>query len=347
MKIALLTNKKKFEIIEKKINKKLKNDEVLVKISGTGICGSDLHFFRNGALGTMQPQFPLSLGHETAGVIVDKNKSKFKNYSNVIIDPLDISACKNIEKELCGCGLKHNLCKHQTYLGSYPTKGSFREFMVLKKSQLTLLDKKIDPKISSMIEPASIAQYCIDRAMIDNSRENNILILGCGAISLFISSLLFSMGVRNITILDKNNYRLVSAKKHFKAKKLIKLNLNKNKNIEPKKNNYNYVFDLITNNESFDYGIKAIAKSGKYVVVGIPETEDFIKINPHKLRIKEIDILNVRRSNIKFSRIQNIIVNNSIPIDKLVTHYFNLEDIQKGFDIASEYKKNIIRGIIV
>ena len=42
MKIALLTNKKKFEIIDKKISKKLKNDEVLVKISGTGICGSDL-----------------------------------------------------------------------------------------------------------------------------------------------------------------------------------------------------------------------------------------------------------------------------------------------------------------
>ena len=105
MKIALLSNKKKFEVINKKINKKLKNDEVLVKISGTGICGSDLHFFRNGALGSVPPQFPLSLGHETAGVIVDKNKSKFKNYSNVVIDPLDISACKNIEKELCGCGL--------------------------------------------------------------------------------------------------------------------------------------------------------------------------------------------------------------------------------------------------
>src|SRR5210317_1620430 len=132
MKIALLTNKKKFEIIDKKINKKLKNDEVLVKISGTGICGSDLHFFRNGALGSMPPQFPLSLGHETAGIIVDKNKSKFKNYSNVVIDPLDISACKNIKKELCGCGLKHNLCNHQTYLGSHPTEGSFREFMILK-----------------------------------------------------------------------------------------------------------------------------------------------------------------------------------------------------------------------
>ena len=344
MKVAFLTAKKKFEIRDEKINNRLKNDEVLVKISGTGICGSDLHFFRNGALGSMPPQFPLSLGHETAGIVVDKNKSNFKNYSNVVIDPLDISACKRGGRELCGCGLKHNLCNHQTYLGSYPTKGSFREFMVLKKSQLTNLNKKIDPMISSMIEPAGIAQYCIDRAMINRNLENKILILGCGAISMLISSLLNSMGIKDITVLDKNYGRLNYAKKYFKVKKLIKLDLHNF--INPKKNDYNYVFDLITNNESFDYGIKAITKSGKYIVVGIPETEDYIKINPHKLRIKEIDILNIRRSNVKFSRMQNIIIKNSIPIDRLVTHFFKIEDIQKGFDMASSYKNNIIRGII-
>ena len=344
MKVALLTSKRRFQINDEKIDNKLKNDEVLVKISGTGICGSDLHFFRNGALGSMPPQFPLSLGHETAGIIIDKNKSNFKNYSNVIIDPLDISSCKNIEKELCGCGLKHNLCNHQTYLGSHPTQGSFRELMVLKKSQLTVLNKTIDPKISSMIEPAGIAQYCIDRALININLDNNILILGGGAIGMLISSLLNSMGVKNITILDKNNYRLIHAKKYFKAKKLIKLDLNRNYN--PENNNYNFVFDLITNNESFDYGIKAITKSGKYIVVGIPETEDFIKVNPHKLRIKKIDILNIRRPNVKFKRMQNILIKNSTPVDKLVTHFFKIEDIQKGFNVASSYKNNIIRGIV-
>ena len=161
---------------------------------------------------------------------------------------------------------------------------------------------------------------------------------------MLISSLLYSMGIENITLLDKNKDRLVYAKKYFSAKKLIKLDLNQN--INPEKNNFNYIFDLITNNESFDYGIKAISKSGKYIVVGIPETEDFIKINPHKLRIKEIDILNVRRSNVKFNRMQSIIIKNSIPIDKLVTHYFKIDDIQKGFNIASSYSNKIIRGII-
>jgi len=195
-----------------------------------------------------------------------------------------------------------------------------------------------------MIEPAGIAQYCIDRAMIDKNLDNKILILGCGAISMLISSILNSMGIKNITILDKISSRLLYAKKYFKAKKLIQQDLKNDS--DPKTTNYNYVFDLITNNESFDYGIKAINKSGKYVIIGIPEIEDYIKINPHKLRIKEIDIINIRRSNVKFNRMQNIILKHSIPIHKLVTHYFKIEDIQKGFDMASNYSNKIIRGVV-
>jgi len=81
-----------------------------------------------------------------------------------------------------------------------------------------------------MIEPAGIAQYCIDRAKIDKNLDNKILILGCGAISMLISSILYSMGIKDITILDKVNDRLLYAKKYFNAKKLIKQDLKKNTN---------------------------------------------------------------------------------------------------------------------
>ena len=69
---------------------------------------------------------------------------------------------------------------------------------------------------------------------------------------------IYSYGVKNITILDKNFERLNYTKKNFYLKKFINLNLNKK--IEPKENNYNFVFDLITNDYSFDYGIKSIDK---------------------------------------------------------------------------------------
>ena len=148
--------------------------------------------------------------------------------------------------------------------------------------------------------------------------------------------------------MDKNKHRLNLAKKEFGAKNIINQEFEdiKKNNSDPKENNYDYIFDLIVINSSLDYGLKAIKPQGRYIIDGIPTT-DYISINPHKARIKEIDLINVRRSNIKFDFIQNFIIKNSIPINSLVTHYFNLQDIQNGFNIAAEYKDNIIRGVIV
>ena len=349
MKIALLTSKKKFEIIEKKITKKLNDDEVLVKISGTGICGSDLHYFRYGALGTNAQRFPLSLGHETSAEIIDKNKSKFKNYSHVLIDPIDVSKCTTkIIKGMCRCGTKFNLCKHGTYLGASPTPGSFREYLIIKKRQITILNKKIDPKFSSMIEPTGHAYYSVNRANVDYQKQGKALILGSGTIGLLISWILKTKGLKDITILDKNEYRLNLAKKKFGAKNIISQEFEdiKKNNGDPIENNYDYIFDLIVTNSSLDYGLKAVKSGGKYIIDGIPTT-DYVSINPHKARTKEINLINVRRSNIEFPVVQNFIIKNSIPINSLVTHYFNLQDIQNGFNIAAEYKDNIIRGVIV
>ena len=57
--IAKLVKIKKFELENENI-KKLKKDEVLVKVSSSAICGSDLHYFRHGALGSQKPNFPIS-----------------------------------------------------------------------------------------------------------------------------------------------------------------------------------------------------------------------------------------------------------------------------------------------
>ena len=171
--------------------------------------------------------------------------------------------------------------------------------MILKSSQLIKLKNGIDPKIAPMVEPAGIAHYSIDRANIDKNKDNRFLILGAGAIGLLISSLLNSYGQKNITLFDKNINRLKIGKKFFGANKIIKANIDLK--IQPL-NEYNYIFDLITTNGSFDYGVRSAAIGTKYIIVGIPEEYDFLTFNPHKSRIKEIDFLNVRRSNVSFEK---------------------------------------------
>ena len=341
--IAKLVKIKKFELENENI-KKLKKDEVLVKVSSSAICGSDLHYFRHGALGSQKPNFPISLGHETCGIIADKNNTNFKNYQNIVIDPLDVSKCKHAKKNILGrCGFKKNLCPHQKYLGSFPTPGSFREYIQIHKDQITVVNNQIDIKYGSMVEPCGIAQFAIERANINLNKENKILILGSGAIGLLISSIIKIHSGIEVTIIDCLKYRLNNAKKYFKSDYIINSNLKASaKNLFDK---FDVVFDCITNNDSINLSIHALKKSGKLIIVGIP-TSDFLKINPHKIRIKEIDLINVRRSKIDFKNTVELIIKNKIPIEKLITHSFKLTSIQKAFDVASRYSDQIIRGVI-
>ena len=83
--IAKLVDIKRIEIVEQDIPK-LKPNQVLVAIKSAGICGSDLHYFNHGGLGSFRVPLPMDIGHEPAGVVVDGD---FKFGARVAIEPGD------------------------------------------------------------------------------------------------------------------------------------------------------------------------------------------------------------------------------------------------------------------
>jgi len=340
-KIAFLINKKKFDFSYENINF-LPDDFLIVKTSIAAICGSDLHYYRNAGLGTHKLKLPVSLGHECSGIIVDSNKTKFKEGNLVAIDPLH--SC--IDQNYCNHdGLPRNLCPYQSYLGAAPQIGAFREFLVLHKSQLFDVNH-FNANEAAMIEPLSVVLHAVNRIKInDNSK---ILILGAGGIGALLCAVLKNI-TEKITILDKLDYRLNHTNKYFKPAKTI--NISTNKILNDVKNGYlndefDIIFDCITNNSSFEISNFLLRPSGKIVIVGIPEF-DHIKLNPHKLRIKEADLINVRRSNIGYEHCINFQTKYSLPLDNLITHTFDLSSIQNAFELNEKYKKNIFRAAIV
>jgi hypothetical protein len=81
--VAKLTQIRKIDIFEEEIPK-LKEGQILVAMKSVGICGSDMHYFKEGGLGSFKNPLPMYMGHEPAGVIVDANGSKkFKDGDRV------------------------------------------------------------------------------------------------------------------------------------------------------------------------------------------------------------------------------------------------------------------------
>ncbi len=106
MKVAVMTDIEQMKIIEKDIPKPC-DDEVLVKIEYVGICGSDLHYYKTGAIGDYIVKPPFVLGHEAAGIVVEigKDVKSLKVGDKIALEPG--KTCGNCY--FCRNG-KYNLC---------------------------------------------------------------------------------------------------------------------------------------------------------------------------------------------------------------------------------------------
>lgn len=102
-------------------------DEVLLHIKATGICGSDVHFWKQGRIGSLLVQGDSILGHEAAGVVVrcGEGVTRFKPGDKVAVEPG--VACEKCF--LCRMG-KYNLCEDVGFSGVYPYDGTLQRYKV-------------------------------------------------------------------------------------------------------------------------------------------------------------------------------------------------------------------------
>jgi threonine dehydrogenase-like Zn-dependent dehydrogenase len=96
--------------------------------------------------------------------------------------------------------------------------------------------------------------------------------------------------------------------------------------------------------DSIDGCINVAAVNGRVALIGIPEA-DWVSYNPHRMRTKELTIKNVRRSN---QTLDDCIMNytNDNDMEKIVTHRYKFDDIQKAFELVAQYGDNVLKAII-
>lgn len=334
--IARLVKIKKIKIFEEDIPE-LKPGEILVQIKAVGICGSDMHYFLEGGLGSFKQDLPMDLGHEPAGLIVQSFEgSKFKKGDRVAVEPG--RAC--LECTWCLKG-KHNLCEKGIFMVTN-SQGAFADYVIVHETQLAMIPKNMSYEKASLMEPLGVGLHAV--RLIHADPFESAAVIGSGPIGLSIMLVLKKLGFKAVYMVDKLPYRVKFAKKMgadqsflFKdAKDMIK-NLTEGKGVR-------YVFDTGGTRDSIDLAVNVVGVSGSLALVGIP-VEDFVEFNPHKARTKEITIQNVRRSNQTLEDCIKLF-NDDKNVEKMITHRFNLKDIQKGFDMVGKYKNNVVKCVI-
>ena len=175
--------------------------EILLKLGAGGICGSDLHYFLHGRVGSFVIREPLIPGHEISGTAVrlGPGVTRIKEGDRVAVNPS--RACGTCPA--CREG-RENLCRNMRFLGSasiFPhMQGMFREYFVMPETQCQAVAGSVSLSELAFAEPLAVSLHAVNRA--GNLLGKRVLVTGAGPIGCLIAMAAKLNGAARVTVSD-------------------------------------------------------------------------------------------------------------------------------------------------
>ncbi len=342
MKSIKLTGIKKLKIIDLPEPEIINPDDVLIKVKSVGVCGSDIHYFNTGRIGSQVINFPFTLGHEMAGTVEETGAdvSKVKPGMRIAVDPL--VTCYNCHQ--CKAG-RYNTCRNQKFLGCPGhMEGCLSEYIVLPETCCFPIPDSVSFEAAVLCEPLAIGIYAVKQAIpLENKTAG---ILGSGPIGLCVMLACEDNKADKIYMTDKLDYRCSIAEKNGAAWTGNPLKNDIVKTISGKEPELlDVVFECCGRQEALDQAVSIVKPGGKVIIIGIPEFGRY-SFKADTARRNEITIQHIRRQN-ECTRltIDKVAANKINPLF-MVTHNFHYREAQKAFELVEDYKDGAIKVMI-
>ncbi len=342
MKAAFLTGLRQMEIRETPEPPLKGPREVLVRIDAVGVCGSDVHYYSKGRIGSALVKFPFIMGHECAGTVreVGAEVRRLQPGQRVAIDPL--VSCGQCDQ--CRAGRAHT-CRNQRFLGlPGQSEGALAEYLVLPEECCYPIPVGMTFEEAVLVEPLSIGVYAQRMSQVESGAR--IAILGSGPIGL---SVLIACRVATncrayVTDLIPERLRLASQLGAAWTGNPAQVDTVKSVR-ESESLGVDLVFECAGKQETADQAVELLKPGGTLLIVGIPEV-DRIGFPIHVLRRKELVIKNVRRQNQCTAPTIDLVASGKINVAPLMTHHFSLLESQAAFDLVAGYRDGVIKALI-
>ncbi len=233
-------------------------NEELVRMTAVGLCGSDLHWFEDGGIGTDRVEQPFVLGHEMGGVIVTGDRAG----ERVVVEPAN--PCEECDACTSGNG---NLCQRVEFCGHFPTAGGLSTLIAWPGSLLLPIPDSIVGDDVALLEPLGIALHAIDLSKFEIGMTAGVY--GCGPIGLFLIRVLRAAGAGHIQATDPLPHRrqaaLVSGADEVRHTEV---------DGQPEEVDswgpVDVAFDASGEDAAIETALRTVRTGGRVIVVGIP-----------------------------------------------------------------------------
>ena len=343
MKAAVLTGIRRIEVIEVPEPILSSTTDVLLKVDMVGVCGSDVHYFAEGRIGTQNVTYPFRIGHEFSGTVLETGEavSELKPGDRVAVDPA--VACGKCDQCLAG---RENTCRNMRFLGCpEELAGCLCERIVMPASCCVPISPGMTLAEGALVEPLSVGMYAVEH-LSGIKPGQTVGILGCGPIGLSVlMPLVNKLGIKKVYATDRIDSRHMLAGKHGAC---WSGNPDKNNIVEAilarEPAGLDMVFECCGKQEALDQAVEILKPGGKLLMIGIPEVPR-ISFAVDRIRKKELCIQNVRRQN-KFVKPAVDFITAGNDVRFMITHTFPLEDAGKAFDLVDGYRDGVVKAMI-
>ncbi|MDQ1296904.1 MAG: L-iditol 2-dehydrogenase [Bacteroidota bacterium] len=316
--------------------------DVKIKMKVLGICGSDIHYYTDGQIGSQKVMYPFTVGHEAAGTVVETGPAvkRVRSGDLVAIDPA--MPCRTCDQ--CRAG-RHHTCLKLKFLGCPgQSEGALSEYIVMPEDSCFPLSGKLTPDHGAISEPLAIGVYAVKKSGI--VKGTSIGILGFGPIGMSVMLAAKAQDSKNIYVTDKIENRLSIALKEGAAYAGNILKENITEIIRQKEpHGLDIVFECCGQQEAFDQAIDILKPGGKLIVVGIPEFNRW-SMDVETPRRHELSLQFIRRQVNCVEPALKMMKSGKIDVKNMVTHRFPFDRTKEAFDLVADYRDGVMKAMI-
>ena len=310
------------------------NNDVLVKIKKTAICGTDIHIYNWDEWAQKTIPVPMITGHEYAGEIVELGSNVSDLKIGDIVSGEGHITCGRCRNCLAG---KPHLCPYTIGVG-VNREGAFAEYLSVPAKNIFKPSREISTDLLACFDPYGNA---VHTALSFNMVGEDVLITGAGPIGMMSAMVANHAGARNIVITDINQYRLDLIKKILP--KVITVNVKEDSITEDLMNSlgifegFDVGMEMSGSPTAFSDMLSKMINGGRIAMLAIMPAGsgiDWDNVVFKGLTIKGIYGREIFETWYKGS----MMVQSGLPLEKMITHRYSYKDYQEGFDVMRSGK---------
>lgn len=297
--------------------------EVLVRVRSVGVCGSDVHYFEHGRIGSYAVESPLVLGHEPSGEIVGVGSS---------VDPRRIGQRVSLEPGVpdftcpeCLAG-RYNLCPGVRFFATPPYDGAFAELVTIDERFAHPVPDSLSDDAAALLEPLSVGLWACHKGAV--GAGSRVLVTGAGPVGLVAAQAALALGAAEVTVTDVNPLRLAVAAE-LGATRTVDVTTSSllDEGVRP-----DVLLECSGHPGATLEAMATLARAGRVVLVGMGS--DRLELPTSLVQERELVLTGTFRYAHTWPAAIAMAASGRVDLDRLVTGHYGLDEVGEALTVS-------------